>query len=221
MQEDKGRMREGSAAVEDADTRHERRDAAENRRRVLDAAQRLFAEQGVEAVSMHQIAQASGVGQGTLYRRYAHKGDLCRDLMHDSADRWRADIEAYLAETGDIAPPMERLGGVLFRMVSFLEEKLTLLASIGDSSFGKRRVDKYRAPLYQWMHGMIATLLEEAIARGELRPLDTTYTADALLAALSPDIYQFQREQRGLTPDQILRCVCSTFAADSRTCGEI
>src|SRR5919206_3528840 len=76
--------------------RPERRDAAENRKRVLGVAQRLFEEFGVEAVSMHQIAQAAGVGQGTLYRRYPHKGELCRDLLSETFESFRVETEDYL-----------------------------------------------------------------------------------------------------------------------------
>src|SRR5207249_4161704 len=47
----------------------ERADAARNRARILDAAERLFREHGVAAVSMDQIAQAAKVGKGTLFRR--------------------------------------------------------------------------------------------------------------------------------------------------------
>ena len=67
-----------------------RRDAVENRERILDAARRLFTESGIEAVSMHRIAQGAGVGQATLYRHYIHKGELCRDLMTDTMERARA-----------------------------------------------------------------------------------------------------------------------------------
>jgi len=53
--------------------RAERRDAAENRQRILATAIRLFEQFGVEQVSMNQIATEAGIGPGTLYRRYRNK----------------------------------------------------------------------------------------------------------------------------------------------------
>jgi AcrR family transcriptional regulator len=194
------------------DKRQERRDAAENRKRILDAAQQLFMESGVEAVSMHQIAQAAGVGQGTLYRRYAHKGELCRDLLSESADRFIAGTEQQWAQDQRETPALERLTGLLARYLTLVETKLSLMAAIGDACWGGRRGEKFRTSGYRWMHRTIAGLLTEAMEQGELCPLDASFTADALLASLSPDVYQFQREERGLTPEQILQGVCRLFA---------
>jgi AcrR family transcriptional regulator len=59
-----------------------RRDAAENRRLVLDAAARVFAEHGLEA-SVEHIAQVAGVGIGTLYRRFPTKDALVAELVRD------------------------------------------------------------------------------------------------------------------------------------------
>ncbi len=78
--------------------RHERRDAAEHRQRILEVARRLFAQQGIEAVSMHQIALAAGIGQGTLYRRYANKGELCLDLLREQYERFAEEIATLLAQ---------------------------------------------------------------------------------------------------------------------------
>lgn len=185
--------------------RQERRDAAENRKRVLDVAQRLFEESGVEAVSMHQIAQAAGVGQGTLYRRYPHKGELCRDLLSETFDRFRADAEEYLAQSAASTPALDRLNNLLERYVALMDTKTSLLAAIGDACWGQRRVEKFQSPGYQWAHGTITALLTEAVENGEVRTIDPCFTADALLAALSADVYQFQRDVRGLTPEEILQ----------------
>src|SRR5919112_635299 len=51
--------------------RPERADAAENRRRVLAAAARLFAEQGAANVSMEAAAAPAPGGQGTLFGSHA------------------------------------------------------------------------------------------------------------------------------------------------------
>src|SRR5436309_15903750 len=82
-----------------AHRRHERRDAAEHRQRILEVARRLFAEHGVEAVSMHQIARDAKIGQGTLYRRYAHKDELCMDLLQERQERFVDEITVLLMAT--------------------------------------------------------------------------------------------------------------------------
>ncbi len=48
----------------------ERADAARNRRRILAAAEQLFAARGVGAVTMSEIAAAAGVGKATVFRRF-------------------------------------------------------------------------------------------------------------------------------------------------------
>jgi len=52
-----------------------RADAEENRRRIVEAAQALFAEQGVH-VTREEIARRARVGMATLRRRYPTRADL-------------------------------------------------------------------------------------------------------------------------------------------------
>lgn len=58
----------------------QRADARRNRRKVLDAARRLFAERGLE-VPMDEIAAEAGVGVGTVYRHFPNKEDLFEALV--------------------------------------------------------------------------------------------------------------------------------------------
>jgi AcrR family transcriptional regulator len=57
-----------------------RRDAAENRQRLLEAAGRVFAERGPDA-GVDEVAREAGVGMGTLYRRFANKQALIDELV--------------------------------------------------------------------------------------------------------------------------------------------
>jgi AcrR family transcriptional regulator len=57
-----------------------RRDAAENRERILKAAAQAFAERGL-AAGMEDIARLAGVGPATLYRRFPTKDALVAELL--------------------------------------------------------------------------------------------------------------------------------------------
>jgi len=185
----------------------ERRDAAEHRRHILDVARRLFAERGVDDVSMHGIARAASVGQGTLYRRYAHKGALCMDLLADGVTRFQDDVRAYLSSNDARTPALDLLDAVLGRLVAFNEENGQLLGAVVDAACGDRRTSMYGSPLYRWAHATIQAMLESAVAAGECAPLDAPYTADAMLAALTIDLYTYQRHELGYSPERITQAL--------------
>jgi len=193
--------------------RHERRDAAEHRQRILEVARDLFAEQGVDAVSMHQIALAAGIGQGTLYRRYAHKGELCMDLLHEHYERCMEEIASLLAPTAT-SPALERLDSVLAKIVALLEEQSAMVGPVAGTEMRNgqcnesdisRHISFQRTPWYRWLHELCTGLLTEAVERGELALLDVPYTADAMLASLHPAFYRFQRQERGFSSERILQ----------------
>ena len=60
-----------------------RSDAARNRGQLLDAALRLFHERGLSVPSL-SIAEAAGLGVGTLYRHFPTREDLTAALAHRS-----------------------------------------------------------------------------------------------------------------------------------------
>lgn len=76
--------------------RMQRKDANEISASILQTTESLFSKYGVENVSMHQIAKTANVGQGTMYRRYTNKGDLCLDLMQDHFHAFKDETIKYL-----------------------------------------------------------------------------------------------------------------------------
>lgn len=183
-------------------TRAERRDAAENRQHVLAAAQRLFAARGVAAVSMDEIARAAGVGKGTLYRRYAHKGDLCQALLDDNTRRMQATVLNGLRDRRRSA--IDQLAAFLEQLFAHNEENAELLSAISDAALGLRREDFYRSAPYQWQRLMVLGFLRSAVAEGECADLDIEYLADTVLAPLDIHLYLIQRRALGISQERIV-----------------
>lgn len=70
--------------------------AADNRRALLDAARRLFAEQGYH-VPYSAIAREAGVGQGSLYRHFPDRLDLALAIFAANL----AELEQIASESDD------------------------------------------------------------------------------------------------------------------------
>jgi AcrR family transcriptional regulator len=89
--------------------RSERADAARNRARILEAAERLFAARGVGTVTMDEIAAEAGVGKGTLFRRFESREGLMAAVLDESERAWQASVISGPPPLGPGAAPMERL----------------------------------------------------------------------------------------------------------------
>ena len=183
--------------------RRERRDAAENRQQVLETAARLFTTHGVEAVTMAEIARAAGVGKGTLYRRYADKGQLTLALMDACVRHLQDEVAEERCRVALSQPALAQAEALLDRLIGWIEEHTAWLGVISDQAAGERRGTVQCGSLYRWMHTALVGLLERAVADGEAAIDNCVYVADALLATLSVDVYLFQRRERGYTPEQI------------------
>jgi AcrR family transcriptional regulator len=190
-------------------TRTERRDAAKNRQRILDVAVRLFEQNGVEQVSMNQIAIEAQIGPGTLYRRYRNKGELCLDLIKDNIDLLFEDIESYLKQNQKMMPS-QRLKGILSLFIHFREKKAQLLKGVEDSVSNNRTKSRTQNPLYHELHQLLVELFDEMTATEEIQS-NSVFRADMLLIALSSDSYLFQRDVRGYSPEMILEQFFLTF----------
>src|SRR3990170_2762132 len=179
-----------------------RSDAVENRRRILEAAREAFAEGGVDGTSMHRIGRAAGVGQGTLYRHFEHKGALCSALLSEELEGFVGEMRRRTEGRG---PALGRLKWFLGWVARFNEENGSLLGAIRDAASGGRRVELYGNPFYESLRDTVVELLDEALGGGENPPdLDVECLADTLLAGLNIDLYLYQRHQLGMERERIV-----------------
>ncbi|MFG3038511.1 TetR/AcrR family transcriptional regulator [Streptomyces sp. NPDC048330] len=172
----------------------ERADAARNRRKILDAAARIVAEQGPDAVTMNQVAHASGIGVGTVYRRFGDVSQLLWALLDDRERRFQ---EAYMSgppPLGPGAPPAERLDAFLDALVDRVREQRGLLLAAHSAAPRAR----YHSGAYRVMHTHVALLI------GQLRPgADSALLAHLLLSSFSPDVMHHLTVEQELSAERL------------------
>ncbi|MBP2320299.1 AcrR family transcriptional regulator [Kibdelosporangium banguiense] len=71
---------------------------------VLDAAESLFYDRGIQAVGMDEIRAASGVSLKRLYQLFASKEALVAGYLERRDKRWRDNLAGYVARAD--APPV-------------------------------------------------------------------------------------------------------------------
>ncbi|WP_260617354.1 MULTISPECIES: TetR/AcrR family transcriptional regulator [Microbispora] len=89
--------------------RRGRIDGDEARRRILDAAERLFYAQGIQAVGMDQIRDAAGVSLKRLYQSYPSKDALVEAYLEHRDRRWTRSLDEHVARA---AAPGDRVTAV-------------------------------------------------------------------------------------------------------------
>jgi AcrR family transcriptional regulator len=136
-------------------------DAERNRERILDAARRAFAAQGID-MPMSAVARAAGVGVATLFRRFPTREDLINAVFADTMDAYLEAIETALADPD----PWHAFTGYV-RTVCAMQAADRGFAEVLTMTFpAATHLEEQRARSY---HGFVE-LIDRAKATGRLRP---------------------------------------------------
>jgi AcrR family transcriptional regulator len=185
----------------------ERADAARNRRLVLAAAAKLFAERGVDKVTMDDIAAQAGVGKGTLYRRFGDKGGLAYALLDEREREFQQRMLRGPAPLGPAADqpvaPADRLAAFVTEYVEIAAGQLDLLLLSETSVPGAR----FRTGAYGfWRHHCRVLLRAAGVPDPDVR-------ADLLLAGLSAEQLQRWLVDERIAPAALAESLAGTARA--------
>ena len=176
-----------------------RADAVQNRALLLETAQRLFNERGVEAVSMSQIAREAAVGKGTLYRHFNDKVDLCQALLDESQRDLQERTFATLRSGTD---PYEKLVWFLEQVIHYVTANIALLFASNGSLAASHLIH----PAHIWWRETIRGLLSQMKVEGNV-----SYLTDVIYVMLDVVTIRFQTESLGYTTEQVIGGLVETL----------
>ncbi|GAA3736434.1 helix-turn-helix domain-containing protein [Streptomyces tremellae] len=171
-----------------------RADARRNREKILAAAVRVFAEEGLDA-HLERIAREAGVGSATLYRNFATREALIEAVYRNEVAQLCDSVPGLLAQH----PPFEALRAWTRLFLDYVTAKfgmadaLRAIAVAGGDPYGRSR---------DMIQAAIAALLDACAAAGAVRtdvgPADLAAALEGIaLTSGAPD--QRDRAERLLT----------------------
>lgn len=173
---------DAAAPGEEAGESRASRRKRETRERLLDAAFRLMAERGMDAVAINEITEAADVGFGSFYNHFDSKDAVYREVIRGAFDSFADALDELVAV---IADPAE---------VVAVSIRHTLLRARRDPRWGHLLLREGLSPRAT-SAGLAPRLLrdiEKGVARGRFKVPDPKLTfvvvGGGVLAAIATEL---------------------------------
>ncbi|MFI5736323.1 TetR/AcrR family transcriptional regulator [Kribbella sp. NPDC051587] len=183
-------------------------EAPQARERILDAAAEAFMADGFVAATIDDVARLVGATKGLVYYHFRSKFDLLLAVYEEAMRRARNHVEPFA--TGD-ADGFTRLSAMAVAHEHNLMQHLAYHQVVhqvvrGEMSFSLKArqrealiaANQLRADHEQLFRGV----LEEGIADGTLRPVDSALATRTLLSSLN-SVDTWFRPRPGQTVDEL------------------
>ena len=150
---------------------------ARTRQKLVDAAERIFGDVGYEAASISDITREAGVALGTFYVYFADKKGLFVEVVDNLGERLRAHLGEAVAGVGEADRLAVEEAGLRaffgFAAAHRLLYRIVRQAEFVDPDCFRRYYRRIAEPY--------AKGLQDAMTRGELKPMDAETLAWALM----------------------------------------
>jgi AcrR family transcriptional regulator len=151
---------------------------AQNRAAILQAAREVFAEVGYDAAGVRDIVRHTELASGTFYNYFPDKEAVFRAVLDESAQQVRRKLRGARARANTLE---EFVGDAYRAWFEFLVED-ELMFELMQRNAGPIRA-LFGDPILGAGVDELLEDLREAVARGDLPPLDADYMAGAMAGA--------------------------------------
>jgi TetR/AcrR family fatty acid metabolism transcriptional regulator len=141
------------------------RPAVDKRRMILDAAVRVFAQQGFHTCRVSDIADEAGVAYGLVYHYFQSKDEVLDTLF---LERWNVMLDAIAETDAQAIPARDKLHAIASFIIESYRHDPELMKVIivevtrAANSFGAAHLDKITEA-----YGLLRGIVDQAQASGE------------------------------------------------------
>lgn len=184
----------------------------DNRRKILDASQQLFAKQGFGNTPTSQIAKSAGIAEGTIFRYFPTKKDILIELVTSG---WVTILTDLLTELSEM-PSYTHVDTVLRNRMRNLSQNMDLMkVCFFEAQFHPDLRERIEEDVIGRMMSVAEDFFETAMDRGVYRRMSPKVVARVFLGMFT--IAGFSHQTMGgtmpnfLAMDELVRGISDIF----------
>jgi AcrR family transcriptional regulator len=148
---------------------------------ILDASCRAFARSGYEGTTVETIAAEAKIAKGTVYLYYQSKAEIYHAAVTHNLRRLQAETEKVLSESQGCRRKIEQFIRVRFDYVETHRDFYRIyLNEFGSALTLPPRLQKQLRKIYRQQSTLLESVIEEGVAKAEIRPVPAAATALAI-----------------------------------------
>ncbi len=135
---------------------------------ILDAAETLFGQQGVDKTTLGEVAAAASISRPLIYRYYQNKDVLLEAVVERVIDAWRSALADEASRNTPSTAHTLRL--VLLRSLEFARERDLLSELLSRDT--RLRLSSFSNVIESgndMLRSLLADILRQGVSRGEIR----------------------------------------------------
>jgi TetR/AcrR family fatty acid metabolism transcriptional regulator len=194
----------------------------EKYRRILEAAIKVFAEQGFFHSTISQIAKEAGVADGTIYLYFKNKDDI---LIQFYNYKTRNIFNRFRETVKEAENPKEKLRNLIrCHLKEFQRDRNMAVVYMAEARKG-RHLDKFVDELTKMYLNMVGELIEQGQAEGTFRKdlylsLVKRYVLGAVEAVISTWVYAGGKYDLESMADPLVDLFLRGIGSDDVAAGE-
>ena len=152
--------------------------------RILQTALNLFSSKGYDGTSVREICEAAGITKPTLYHFFGSKDGVFRALVQQALGGFERDVTLAIEPPGTTVERLQRFARHYFDSALRQRELVSLIFALVHGPAGAS--PPMDVPqFYDRILRLVAAILEDGLAAGELRPGPTDVRLLVLMGSLS------------------------------------
>jgi AcrR family transcriptional regulator len=146
--------------------------------RILESAEHLFATQGYERTTTKQLAEASHVAEGTLFRHFDSKKSILAAVLSAGWNTLLNDLLATLCEVSDY---QDMVALLRHRLQDFRQHADLVKVCLTQTPFHPELCESIQRERLRQMQEVLEAFVQTGIDRGFYRPLNAASVAQVML----------------------------------------